>query len=242
MTSPELLEQAITAHGGLDRYRSAAQIEVRLRCGGWAFPLKWQRGALANFTGTVSTSEPRVVLEPFGGADRRGILEHGSVRIEDSAGEIVGQRDDPRPQFRRFRRNLWWDDLDLLYFAAYALWGYISAPFIFARPEFEVTETDPWTEDGETWRGLEVEFPADVPAHSRVQRYYFDERGLLRRNDYTAEVFGSWAKAAHYCWQHRELDGLVIPTRRKAMPRAGNGKPRKQVTLVSIAIDDLKLQ
>jgi hypothetical protein len=242
MTPPDLLEQAIAAHGGLERYRSASQIRVRVRCGGWAFALKWQRGALADFTGTVSTGEPRVVLEPFDGAERRGILEQGTVRIEDSSGEVVARRDDPRPAFRKLRRNLWWDDLDLLYFSAYALWGYINAPFMLTHPGFEITETDPWVEGDESWRGLEVSFPANLPAHSRVQRYYFDERGLLRRNDYTAEVFGNWAKAAHYCYEHRELDGLVVPTRRKAMPRAGNGKPRKQVTLVSIAIDDLELQ
>ena len=134
-----------------------------MRCGGWAFPLKWQRGALADFTGTVSTAEPRVVLEPFGGAGRRGILEHGAVRIEDPSGQVVARRDDPRPKFRRLRRNFWWDDLDLLYFAAYALWGYINAPSCSRTPTMRSAEIDPWVERRETWRGLEVTFPDDVP-------------------------------------------------------------------------------
>jgi hypothetical protein len=29
------------------------------------------------------------------------------------------------------------------------------------------------------------------------------------RHDYTAEVFGGWAKAAHYYFDHREFGGLV---------------------------------
>jgi hypothetical protein len=151
----------------------------------------------------------------------------------------VAARDDPRPEFRRLRRQFRWDDLDLLYFAGYALWGYATAPFIFRRPGFEVEEADPWREDGETWRALRVRFPDAIPAHSRQQLYYFDDRGLLRRNDYTAEVFGSWARATHYCWDHETFDGIVVPTRRTAMPRRRNGRPLTAVSLVKIAIDDV---
>jgi hypothetical protein len=241
MPLPELLEQVIAAQGGLERYRSAGRIRARVRCGGWAFALKRQRGALGEFIGTVSIGEPRTVIEPYGGAGCRGVFERGTVRIEDSSGAVLARRDDPRPLFRKFGRNLRWDDLDLLYFGGYALWGYLNTPFVFADPAFEVREIDPWTEHGETWRGLEVRFPADVPAHSELQRFYFDERGILRRNDYTAEVFGNWAKAAHYCWEHRLMDGLVVPSRRKALPRRRNGKPVSWWTMVSIAIDDVEL-
>jgi hypothetical protein len=212
---------------------------VHVGCGGWAFPLKWQRNALADFTGTVSTSEPHVVIAPYGGPGRRGVLEGGAVRIETGAGEVIASRADPRPCFRRLRRQLWWDDLDLLYFACYALWGYTNAPFMFRRPGFEIAEAEPWREDGEAWRALQVRFPEDLPAHSREQTFYFDDRGLLRRNDYTAEVFGSWAKAAHYCWEHETFAGVSVPTRRAAMPRRRNGKPLTAVKLVTIAIDDV---
>jgi hypothetical protein len=111
---------------------------------------------------------------------------------------------------------------------------------MLGRDGFELSEAEPWSEGGESWRGLRVRFPDDVPAHSREQVYYFDDQGLLRRNDYTAEVFGGWAKAAHYCWDHERFDGIVVPTRRRAMPRRGNGKPLRQVGLVSIAIDEFK--
>ena len=68
-------------------------------------------------------------------------------------------------------------------------------------------------------RACASRFPADVPAHSREQSYWFGPDGLIRRNDYTAEVFGGWAKATHYCWDYREFGGFMIPTRRTAMPR-----------------------
>jgi hypothetical protein len=235
-----LLAEAIEAQGG-DAYEAASELTARVQCGGWAFPLRFKRGAFSDFTGTVSTSEPRVVISPYPEPGRRGVFDRGAVRIETDEGEVIAERSDPRPAFGSFRRNIWWDDLDLMYFGGYALWGYLNAPFMLRRPGFELEETEPWREDGETWRGLRVRFPDDVPAHSREQLYYFDERGLIRRNDYTAEVFGSWAKATHYCWDHERFDGLVVPTRRKAMPRRGNGKAVRRVTVVSLAITDVAL-
>jgi hypothetical protein len=236
----ELLAEAIEAHGGA-AYGAAAAVTAHVRCGGWAFPMRFKRGALSDFTGKVSTKEPHVTVSPYPEQGRRGVFDHGAVRIETDEGELIAQRTDPRPEFRRFRRNVWWDDLDLLYFGGYALWGYVNAPFMFRRAGFEVSEAEPWREDGETWRALRVRFPDDVPAHSREQVYYFDDQGLLRRNDYTAEVFGGWAKAAHYCWDHERFDGLVVPTRRRALVRRRNGKPVRRAAVVTIAIADVTL-
>jgi hypothetical protein len=240
VAAEELLRRSIEAHGGLSRYESASELTVRMRVTGWAFVMRFQRGAFADITGTVSTAEPRTVLSPYPGPGRCGVLERNRVRIESDSGVTLAERAEPRKAIRSFRRNFWWDDLDLLYFGGYALWGYMAAPFVFQRPGYEIEETDPWREDGEVWDGLRVRFPEGVPAHSREQTYYIDRQGLIRRNDYTAEAFGSWAKATHYCWDHRDFSGLVVPTRRKAMPRRRNGKPVRAIGLVSIAIDDVK--
>jgi hypothetical protein len=238
--SPSLLDEVIAAHGGA-AYDSADAIEVDLSCSGWAFVLKRQRGAFEGFTGTISTGgEQRAELAPYPQPGQRGIFEHGNVRIEDDSGKVLAEREHPRSYFKG-RRNLWWDDLDLLYFGAYALWGYLNAPFVFRSPGYEVEEAEPWRENGETWRGLRVRFPDSVTAHSREQHYYFGNDGLLRRNDYTAEVFGGWAKATHYCWEHDSFSGLVVPTHRRAMPRRRNGKPRRQVVLVKLEISDVRL-
>src|SRR5437588_862305 len=81
---------------------------------------------------------------------------------------------------------------------AYAIWTYVSAPFVFLREGYELRQLDPWEEQGERWRRLAVRFPQGVQTHSREQVFYIDPRGLIRRHDYTAEPFGSWARAAHY--------------------------------------------
>ena len=223
----------------MERFEATERLAVDLRVSGLAFPLRFQRGKLSDYTGDVSTREPQAVLSPYPEAGKRGVFEADRVRIESAGGEVLEQRTDPRAAFGG-RRNLWWDELDLLYFAGYALWGYMAAPFVFTRPGFTVADEDPWREGGETWQGIRVTFPADVPAHSREQSYWFGPDGLIRRNDYTAEPFGGWAKAAHYCWDYREFSGFMVPTRRRAMPRGPGRRPLRPIAVVSIAIDDVR--
>ena len=150
------------------------------------------------------------MLAPHPEPGKRGVFENGDVRIETDDGRVIEERKNARAAFGG-RRNIWWDDLDLLYFGGYALWGYVVAPFIFTRPGFEVEEIEPWRERGEEWPGLRVRWPETLPAHSREQLYYFGPDGLIRRNDYTAEVFGRWAKATHYCWDYRDFAGIQDP-------------------------------
>ena len=76
---------------------------------------------------------------------------------------------------------------------------------------------------------------------NKEQTFYFDADGLLRRHDYTALVFGNFAKAAHYSWNHREVNGIPIPTRRRVFPRKKDGSPLRRVTLVSIDIETIEI-
>lgn len=241
MSATELLELAIEAHGGAERFAAAPELVADLHVGGAALAMRFQRGKLADYQGRVSTTEPHVVLSPYPRPGHRGVFDRNSVRIESDGGEPVAERRDPRAAFRKLRRNLWWDDLDLLYFAGYALWNYVCTPFIFQRPGFELDEMEPWDEDGERWRRLHVCFPASVPTHSREQVFYFDDEGKLRRLDYTAEVFGSWAKGAHYCYEHKRFSEILVPTRRKVFPRRRDNRPRSHPTLVWIEVDDVRL-
>lgn len=238
MAADDLLALALERHGAA-AFDRAGELAVDLSVGGAAFVLKFKRGALSRFAGRVSTREPRAVLAPYPEPGRRGVFERDRVWIETDDGERVAERADPRSSFGG-RRNLWWDDLDLLYFAGYALWNYMTTPFLFRRPGFDLEEVEPWQEDGERWRRLHVRFPADVPTHSPEQDFYFDSDGALRRLDYTAEVFGRWAKAAHYSREHRDFSGLLVPTRRRVVPRRRNNKPLFGPPIVWIEVHDVQ--
>ena len=229
----DLLAAALAAHGGAERWAALDEVAFDQRAGGFALASKARRRAFARTSVRVHTREPRTVFPEWPAPGQRGVFEPGRVWIESGDGEVVAERRDPRAAFHGLL-TVRWDRLHLLYFAGYALWGYLTQPFLLARPGFTCHEIEPWEERGETWRRLAVTFPPEIPAHSREQVYYFDSQLRLRRNDYTAEVFGRWARGAHYSDEHREVDGLVFPTRRRVYPRTPRNRPLRFPTLVSL--------
>jgi hypothetical protein len=237
-----LLDQALAAHGGLERWRSLQTITARIRFGGLAFASKWKWTGRRERVLRVSTRVPQAIYEDFPRPGRRGIFTPEEVRITDDEGRLFAARDAPRAAFDAFRRKLWWDHLDLLYFAGYAGWNYLTIPFLFTWDGMRCEELPPVEVLGERWRRLQVEFPDGVPTHSRRQTFYFDGQYRLRRHDYVAEVIGSWAKAAHYCMEHRWFSGLLVPTRRRVVPRAEDGSSRAGPTLVWIEVSDVSLE
>lgn len=232
-----LLEEVLEAHGGLARWQGAETLTARVRSGGFAFRSHFTGRALAEFEATVSTREPRSVLAPYPGPGRHGVFTPGEVRIESDGGEVIASRSDPRAAFRGLRHNIWWDDLDTLYFAGYAIWNYLNAPFLFAEQGYETREIEP----REGCRRLAVRFPEGVPTHSRDQVFWFDDELRLHRHDYTAEPFGGWARAAHLCLEHERFDGLLFATSRRVYPRGPGGRPLPFPTLVWIEIGRVAL-
>jgi hypothetical protein len=83
---------------------------------------------------------------------------------------------------------------------------------------------------------LRITFPEDIPTHSKSQTFYFDEQLLLRRLDYTAEVVGSWAHAAHLCEEYRTFGEIKAPTRRWVLPLLFGDRPMPGPTLVAIEV------
>jgi hypothetical protein len=116
---------------------------------------------------------------------------------------------------------------------------YLTTPFIFADPGFRTEELEPWQEDDETWRRLKVTFPANIATHNAEQTFHIDADGLIRRHDYNAEVInGGWA--VHYTSEHRTVDGIVLPTRRRVYPMGPDGKPVLDTLLVSVDLDGIR--
>ena len=240
MTSKTLLQESIEAHGGSGRWHALSELSVDVSAGGLAVASRLQRRGLRDLQAQVSTDRQRVVFTPYPSPGRRGVFELGEVRIETDDGHVLRHRLNPRRDLGDIRHQLWWDHLDLLYFGASSLWTYMVTPFIFDTAGFRVEEINPWPERGETWRRLAVTFPAELHTHSSRQVFYFGEDGLLRRQDYTAEEFGRWAKSAQYCHALREFGGLVIPTRRCVYLRRADNRFRPHPRLVWIKISNVR--
>ncbi len=223
-----LLDHVLEAHGGLEGWQAIDHVAADLRSGGFGLASKLAAGPFHRYTTTVAAHEPRTVIEPYPEPGVRGIFAGDRVRLESSDGHTVAERAEPRRLFPGFRRRLWWDRLDALYFAGYALWNYLTTPLLLTSEGVELREQG---------RELHVTFPRCLPTHSREQIFYVDEKGLIVRLDYTAEVFGRWARAKHVCSAHERFGGLVFPTRRRVTLR-GLARP----ILVWIDVDAVRLR
>ncbi len=239
-----LLDEVLEAHGGLERWRAVRTITAQVHSGGFLIRTRVPGNRFADYKLTVQVTEPRVVIDPFPRDGQRGVFDCGEARIENGAGEVLASRMDPRSAFSGrsgLRRNLRWDALDSTYFAGYAMWNYLTTPYLLTRGDLELREGEPWDEQGESWRRLEVTFPASLDTHSRHQTFYFDAGGLLRRHDYVAEVVGGWARAAHHCADHAQAGGLVFPTRRRVRPIRPGNRSLPFPTMVWIELADLRV-
>ena len=123
-------------------------------------------------------------------------------------------------------------------FNGYAMWTYLTTPFLLALPGFVTTETTPLKVDGETWRGLEVRFPPEVMGHSETQEFYFGPDLLLRRHDYRVDVAGGF-RGVHYVYDYVESGGIKLPTRRRAYQADERNRPIFDPVMVSIDILDI---
>jgi hypothetical protein len=234
----DLLDLAISAHGGMERWNQLTRIDASVAIGGALWPSKGQGGVLDQVTVSVDCHDQRVAYAPFGAAGGRGVYRPEQVAIETGDGRLVKSRNDPRSSFQGHARETPWDDLQLLYFAGYAMWTYLTTPFLLATPGFESREIAPWEEDGAIWRRLEVDFPNHIASHNGKQVFYFDQTGILKRHDYNAEVLGG-LPAANYASEPRSFGGLIWPTKRRVYARSSEGKPLRERLAVAIDFDDI---
>lgn len=197
-----LLAECLAAHGGADAFARLDRVRLRLRCSGLALRMKLRSRALVDVHAVVDLRNPAVVFDGLGRWDAA----------------------DVRPPRMPWRFP--WTDRDVAFFAGYALWNYVAAPFLWTRCE---TRELPG-------RRLALTFPYDVPTHCRHQVAHLDATGLVRRLDYTAEVFGPWARAANECLEYASCGRIVVPSRRRVTPRGLRGP-----TLIALALDELEV-
>jgi hypothetical protein len=236
----QIVHEAIEAHGGMDYWNSLDAVEAEISARGFLFTAK-RRPVLRRVRMRAATHEPRFTFFDFPKPGQSAeLIGNDEVRILDSKGAVVARRENPRAVFRGLRRQFAWDDLDFIYFGGYATWNYLTTPFLLARKGFTVEALDALQGALQPLTRLHVTFPDDVPTHSRHQVFYFDDQRLLRRLDYTAEVVGKWAHAAHLCEEYRTFNRLKMPTRRRVLPLFFGHGPMPGPILVELEIHDIR--
>jgi hypothetical protein len=235
-----LVKQAIEAHGGLECWNRFTTLSAHLIQGGVLWATKGKAGVLADVTVSVDLHNEKSSHWPFGSPDRRSRFEPQRVALEDANGKVLEELLEPRSSFKGHTLETPWSDLQLAYFAGYAMWTYLNIPFLLAREGVGSEEVEPWQEAGETWRRLKVHFPSDIATHSTEQTLHFDGQGLLKRHDYQVEIDGT-SGAAHYLYDHKEFFGIVFPTKRRVFPRQPDGRPAAEPLIISIDLDRIVL-
>jgi hypothetical protein len=229
----DLLDAVLDAHGGLEHWREFTRVEATIVSGGKLWDIKAQPQDPAPRRMAATLQHQWASVQPFGATDQRTDFTSERIAIEKLNGRVVAERRSPRDSFAGHQLRTPWDPLQRAYFNGYALWLYLTTPFLMALPGVSVTEIDPVAEDGETWAGLQVHYPAHLASHSLREEFYFGADHLLRRHDYRVEVAGGFP-AIHYVFDIVDADGIKVPSKRRAYRCDADGQPMPDELMVSI--------
>jgi hypothetical protein len=237
----ELLARIIDAHGGMDRWDRYEKVEATIVSGGGFFPLKGVVQDPSPRRMTVWLQEERSSVSPYGAPDQRTMFTPDRISIEKLDGTLVAERGAPRDLFAGHQMSTPWDALHRAYFNGYALWTYLTTPFLLARDGVQVKETEAWREGTETWRVLRAYFPGSIETHSLIQDFFFGEDLMLRRHDYNVNIAGGF-NAAQLTSDYVVADGIRLPTKRRAYTRGPDRRPILEMLMVSIDISNVRFE
>jgi hypothetical protein len=235
----ELLSRVIDAHGGMGRWNGYHKVESTIVSGGGFFPLKALLQDSNPRRMTVWLHEERSSVLPHGAPDQRTMFTPDRIAIEKLDGTLVAERRAPRDSFAGHQMSTPWDPLHRAYFNGYALWTYLTTPFLLAMNGVRVEETEVWREGTETWRVWRAYFPGSVETHSLVQDFFFGEDLLLRRHDYSVNIAGGFA-AAQLTSDYVVTNGIPLPSKRRAYTRGPDRRPILEMLMVSIDISEVQ--
>ena len=160
------------------------------------------------------------------------------MAIETTTGQVIAELLRPRDSFAAHGLDTPWGSLQLADFAGYAMWTYLTTPFLFTMDGVSTEELSPWHENGEAWRRLKVTFPPGIATHSIAQTFYVGSDGRMKRHDYDAEVLGG-TPAAHYLCEYQEFSGILVPTKRRVHGRRPDGTSAPDPLIVAIDLSDV---
>lgn len=238
----DLLRKILESHGGMERWNKLERVEATIVTGGGFFPFKGIAADPGPRRFTVELHEESAAFFPFGASDQRAKLTPDRIAVEKLDGTLVAERRAPRDSFAGHQMNTPWDALHLAYFSCEAIWTYLTTPFVLAMDGVRIEEIEPWREEDETWRVLRAYFPGSIETHNLVQDFFFGEDDLmLRRHDYQVNVAGGFG-AAQLTSDYVTVNGIRLPTKRRAYTRGPERRPIKDMLMISLDISEIRYE
>jgi len=210
-----LIAQAIEAHGGLGCWHKLKRAGAHCVMSGDLWGAKAVAGILTNFQYQFDLHRQRGTFPRFLQPDLYATFTADCVRIENTEGTVLEELQDPSASLEGQTLQTEWSKLQLIYFVGYAIWNYLTVPFCFLMPGFEIEELEPVQHGAQILRRLSVIFPEGFARHTKQQNYYFGLDGLLVRIDYVAEPVTKETVMAHYITEHNVFSGITVGTRQQ---------------------------
>jgi hypothetical protein len=236
----DLLESAVAAHGGLDRWNQITTITVEASITGALWHVKGKGDELKNVRFEANTKRQLLTMD-YVGQVKQSVFEPSRVVIQRRDGTLIDARNEPEGSFDGHQLETPWDDIHLAYFSGEALWTYLNMPFLYTWPGFTTEEIAPIEAEGETWRRLKVTFPEHIKSHTRQQISCFGPDGLLRRHDFTIDILGG-ATGMLYATYNRNVDGIIIPSTRRGYAWQGDYQLVPEPLLVAIDMGEITIR
>jgi hypothetical protein len=140
----ELVEKAWEAHGGLDRWKCFDMVHATIVSGGQLWDMKHTAQGPTPRAMRVATQYAWASVTPYGAPDQHTDFTPTRIAIERSDGTVVSERLHPAAHAEGKAIEAPWDALDRAYFNRYALWTYLTTPFLFALPGFSTFHRIMW--------------------------------------------------------------------------------------------------
>src|SRR5687767_2701519 len=113
-----LINLAIDAHGGLDRWRQFFTVSAHLEVGGMLWGMKGHAGTIENVDVKVNLLEQKTSHIP--GQAWHTVYTPDRIAIETGTGDIVEELYNPRASYEGHKWETKWSNLQLAYFSGYA--------------------------------------------------------------------------------------------------------------------------
>src|ERR1700742_3455601 len=233
------LTRVLDAQGGFGRWLQFTRVEATIVSGGLLFEMKGMPQDPTPRHMAAALQQEWSSVRPFGADDQRTDFTPDRVAIEKLDGTLVAERLRPRDSFDGHTLTTPWDPLQRAYFNGYALWTYLTSPFLLALPGIAVRELDPVVDNGVELVGSEAQFGQEFASHSAAQEFYFGPDLRMVRHDYRVDVAGGFS-AIQYVLELVDADGIMVPSKRRAYRCDEDGKPILSDLMVSIDLSDVR--
>ncbi|WP_263385979.1 hypothetical protein [Granulicella arctica] len=234
----KLLDLVLDAHGGMNRWSELSDLIVDTTLGGSLWAQVGVPTILPNVRLSLSLKRQHVMMHSDTAKERMLFDSFGMSLFAPEQRPL--RLEDPRQSIME-RPGYPWTELQAGYFIGYAMWQYLTAPFLYSYPGFQTEEVEAWHEGGETWRVLRITFPDHIETHTNVQYAYYGPDGLLRRHRYAVDILGGIV-GVNYASAYQQINGIMVPTVREVFAADIEGNKIGSPPVVTIKLDRLFFQ